>query len=271
MNKFRFLEWEVYKDSKALFAQVLEIVQRLPREHRYELGGQITRSAFSIVLNIAEGSGKSSDRELNRFIDVALGSANETLAAIDVFHDNNFITEEKFGEIYRRLDSISNQLGGFKRQISRKSSVVQAVSRTGRRSSETGVSLYIAFMIMTVLLGMALGVSTLLISEIGFLKGIGNSVFAFYATDTGVERALYLDTTLCAQEEEEDRASCLEDEFDSVGASPPGSIQLSNGASYQLTAEAPGEGNCPGSAGYSYCVKSAGTFEEAARAVRIGR
>ena len=136
------------------------------------------------------------------------------------------------------------------------------------KTEERGISLYLAFMIMTLLLGIALGASALLMAEISILKGIGHSVFAFYATDAGVERALYLDTTLCV--EEEDRAGCLEEQFDAIGASPPaGSIGLSNGASYQLEAETPGAGGCPADSGY--CVKSTGSFQDARRAVRGAR
>ena len=38
MNKFRFLNWKVYKDSQELFALVLNLVKKLPKEYRFELG-----------------------------------------------------------------------------------------------------------------------------------------------------------------------------------------------------------------------------------------
>lgn len=117
MNKFRFLEWQVYKDSKELMPIILKIVKNMPKEYRFELGSQIIRSAFSIILNIAEGSGKVSDKELNRFIEISLGSVNETLAASDVLKDNNLITAHEFKDIYGRLHSISSQLGGFKKKL----------------------------------------------------------------------------------------------------------------------------------------------------------
>ena len=119
MNKFRFLNWKVYKEAKELLSLILKLVKKLPREYRYELGSQIIRSAFSIILNIAEGSGKTSDKELNRFIDIALGSANETLAAVDVLKENGLVTAEEFDEVYKKLESISNQLGGFKKKLVR--------------------------------------------------------------------------------------------------------------------------------------------------------
>lgn len=117
MNKFRFLEWKVYKEAKKLLNLILKRVGKLPREYRFELGSQIIRSALSIILNIAEGSGKSSDKEMNRFFEISLGSVNETLAAIDVLKDNKLINDNEFNDLYNKLSSISNQLGGFKKTL----------------------------------------------------------------------------------------------------------------------------------------------------------
>lgn len=121
MNKFRFLEWEIYRSAKELLRLIFQIVKKLPKEYRFEIGSQIIRSALSIALNIAEGSGKNSDRELNRFLDIAVGSINETLAGVDILKDNQFIEVEEFEEVRARLLSIASQIGGFKKKLLQKS------------------------------------------------------------------------------------------------------------------------------------------------------
>ncbi|HWR72298.1 MAG TPA: four helix bundle protein [Nitrospirota bacterium] len=118
MKPFRFLEWQVYKDSKTLFRLVHDIVGKLPKELRYDLGGQIIRACSSVIFNIAEGSGKKSDKELNRYFDIALGSLNETVAGVDVLLDNGLITSELFGDVVQKAEAISKQLGGFKKKLS---------------------------------------------------------------------------------------------------------------------------------------------------------
>lgn len=117
MNKFRFLQWPVYNEAKQLVFEVLGLVKKLPKEYRFELGSQVVRSSFSIVLNIAEGGGRISDKELNRFLDIALGSVYETLAAIDVLKDSSLVTEKDFQNILNKLRNISDQLGGFKKKL----------------------------------------------------------------------------------------------------------------------------------------------------------
>ena len=56
---------------------------------------------------------------------------------------------------------------------------------------EKGVSLYLALIIMAILLAIGLGISTIIISQMKMIEGMGDSVVAFHAADTGIERALY--------------------------------------------------------------------------------
>ena len=59
---------------------------------------------------------------------------------------------------------------------------------------EKGVSLYLALIIMSVLLAIALGISTIILSQMKMITGMGDSVVALYAADTGIEVALDDDT-----------------------------------------------------------------------------
>lgn len=107
----------MYKDAKVLFSFLLKIVRGLPKEFRFEMGSQLTRAGFSVILNIAEGSGKRSDKDMNRYFDIALGSLFEVLAAVDVLKENNFVSEEEFDTVLSMVDNISRQLGGFKKTL----------------------------------------------------------------------------------------------------------------------------------------------------------
>jgi four helix bundle protein len=117
MQTFRFLDWKVYKDSQILFTNILDIVKNLPKEHRFDIGNQCIRSALSVPLNIAEGSGKYSDREFNRFIEISLGSLYETVACVDTMHRNKFIDDVAFDKVKHQSFEIANQLGGFKKKL----------------------------------------------------------------------------------------------------------------------------------------------------------
>lgn len=117
MKKFRFLEWKIYKDANELFSYLLKVVKKLPKEFRFELGSQLIRAGLSVILNIAEGSGKNSDKELNRYLGISLGSLYEVFAIVDVLKNNKFITQEQFDFLLNKINNISDQIGGFKKKL----------------------------------------------------------------------------------------------------------------------------------------------------------
>lgn len=140
-------------------------------------------------------------------------------------------------------------------------------TKNSKLKTQRGVSLYMAFMVMTMLFGIGLGMSSLLLSQLDTLKGVGYSVLAFYATDAGVERAIYEDNKTCASiQDMKKHVKCLADE---IAAIPAGELALSNGATFALLVEAGGQGGCP--SGHDYCVKSVGFYQQTRRAVRMGR
>ncbi len=117
MNQFRFRDWKVYSDTQALFTILLKISSVLPKEYRFSLGEQLIRAGLSIVLNIAEGSGKHSAKETCRFFDIALGSAYEVLACCDSLRNNDLLGTKELLDIETRIDSICRQLGGLKKKF----------------------------------------------------------------------------------------------------------------------------------------------------------
>jgi len=57
--------------------------------------------------------------------------------------------------------------------------------------AQRGIAVYLAIVIMTVILAIGLGTSTILIGQLKISRGIENSVVALYAADTGIEHILY--------------------------------------------------------------------------------
>lgn len=117
MNEFKFTEWAVHADAKDSVKEIYNLTSKFPQNFKYELGSQINRSAISVVLNIAEGSGKNSDRELNRFFDIAIGSVYETVAGLDLAYNNGLISLKEFDALSEKFRNIARQLGGFKKKL----------------------------------------------------------------------------------------------------------------------------------------------------------
>ena len=58
-------------------------------------------------------------------------------------------------------------------------------------NSQKGVALYFSMIIMTIILALALGISTLIVGQFKMVGEMGYSVAAFYGADTGLEEGLY--------------------------------------------------------------------------------
>ena len=59
-----------------------------------------------------------------------------------------------------------------------------------REQNNKGVILFLALVIMTISLAIGLGLSALLVRQMKTSEEMKNSIIAFYAADTGIERAL---------------------------------------------------------------------------------
>jgi hypothetical protein len=109
------------------------------------------------------------------------------------------------------------------------------------KNGEKGVSLLLSILVSAILLAIALGIATILVGQVRVLRGMENSVQAFFAADTGIERALY------------------------EGGSVSG--VLPNGATYTVQLLLPG----PECTAFSYCLRAVGIFRDARRAIEINR
>jgi four helix bundle protein len=73
-----YKELKVWEKAHPFTLQVYEATKNFPKEELYSLTNQLRRSAASVPANIAEGCGKKSNLELAHYLNIALGSSNES-------------------------------------------------------------------------------------------------------------------------------------------------------------------------------------------------
>jgi len=71
---------------------------------------QLGRASFSIILNIAEGSIKSSTKDKKNYFIIARASVIECVAVIDVMQDDVKIDKETYQRNLQLADEISRML-----------------------------------------------------------------------------------------------------------------------------------------------------------------
>ena len=114
MNSFRKLN--VYITAKELVKQVYALLKKFPKEEQYALCDQLRRAVISIPSNIAEGSGRESQKDQMHFYTIAYGSLMETLSQLDVASDLGYITNEELEKMEIMINEEAKMIAGLIRK-----------------------------------------------------------------------------------------------------------------------------------------------------------
>lgn len=111
MKDFRDLT--VWEKSHKLALKIYKITTNFPRNELYGLTSQIRRSCASIPANIAEGCGRSRDKELARFLEIAIGSSSELEYQLLLSHDLGFIKDSDFKSLTAETVEVKKMMISF--------------------------------------------------------------------------------------------------------------------------------------------------------------
>lgn len=106
---FDFEKLEVYKKAKAFNKDILALMKNVQSIDAVTKN-QLRRASLSIVLNIAEGTGRFSKADKRHFYIMSRGSAFECVAIFDVMKDETILNEEEFTQFYGKADELSRML-----------------------------------------------------------------------------------------------------------------------------------------------------------------
>ena len=115
MEGQRFRKLKVWEKAVDFIESIYRSTAVFPKEEMYGLTNQIKRSAVSIALNIAEGSGTESDKEFNRYLTIALSSAYEVMCGIELAKRLQFIKDDESSELLKNVDEVSAMITGLKK------------------------------------------------------------------------------------------------------------------------------------------------------------
>jgi len=103
----RFEAWKLAHDfALVIYAQT----KSWPSDERYGLTSQIRRSAFSVAVNIVEGSARRGRKEFARFLDIAFASMMETGYTLRFARDLKLISPEAYDQVEAQREAASRML-----------------------------------------------------------------------------------------------------------------------------------------------------------------
>lgn len=118
MKYNRFEETPIWQDARKFVTDIYKLLagSKLLRND-YSLCDQLKRAAYSIMLNIAEGFERGTNKDFAHFIDFAKGSAGEVRSILYIMLDNNYIDKSQFDSLLEKIEKISTQLSNFKKYL----------------------------------------------------------------------------------------------------------------------------------------------------------
>jgi len=110
-----FRELIIWKESISLVKKIYILTSQLPSDERFGLISQINRSSISIPSNIAEGSGRTTEKEFSRFLEISMSSSYELETQLILISE---LYEINIEDVIMDLKSIQFKIGAFKRTLS---------------------------------------------------------------------------------------------------------------------------------------------------------
>ena len=100
---FKFETLEVWKKAISYADELLEIAENLPQGYQFSLSDQLKRAGISVPNNIAEGSGRSSEK----------GSTYETINLLKIALNRKLVSQETYDQLYAKAEEIAKMLSGL--------------------------------------------------------------------------------------------------------------------------------------------------------------
>lgn len=110
---FKFEELRIYQEALKFVNYVYTVTDKWPKNEAFGLTDQFRRAAVSIVLNIAEGSGRTR-KDFRHFLDISRSSCYECVAITSIAKSRKYVADSEHDEIYEWCEKLSRTLSALK-------------------------------------------------------------------------------------------------------------------------------------------------------------
>ena len=108
-----YKDLRVWKQSVDLALEIYRYTQNFPKNELYGLTSQLRRAAVSVPSNIAEGKGRSSDKELILFLHHSRGSLLELETQVFIASELAYIEESQAKHLLSQVEDLAKALNAL--------------------------------------------------------------------------------------------------------------------------------------------------------------
>jgi len=108
---------KAWKLADDLVILIYTVTKNFPSDERYALTSQVRRAAYSVSANISEGAGRRTTKDFVRFLDMAMGSANEVGYFCHLAHRLGYLNASSFLELTAQVEAVGKCLSSYIRAV----------------------------------------------------------------------------------------------------------------------------------------------------------
>jgi four helix bundle protein len=108
---------KVWQKAHQIVINIYKITKLFPKEELFCLVSQIRRAAISIPANIAEGAGRGSRIDFNRFLQISFGSISELEYELMLSNELGYINKDSYKKIEASIEEVKKMLSGLIKSI----------------------------------------------------------------------------------------------------------------------------------------------------------
>ena len=101
-----FKDLLLWQEAHQAVLKIYKLSEDFPKTEMFGITSQLRRAAVSMPCNIAEGCGRYTSKDFANFLQIALGSTNETDYLTLLAKDLNYLSESEYLTIQEQLNKV---------------------------------------------------------------------------------------------------------------------------------------------------------------------
>ncbi|MES2266423.1 MAG: four helix bundle protein [Bacteroidota bacterium] len=115
--RHNFKSLKVWQKAMDLTDMTFDFCKELPANERYNLIDQINRCSCSVPSNIAEGSGKNTNKHFAEFLSISISSSFELETQLLISERRKYGSEEKLRSCLELLSEVQRMIFSFREYV----------------------------------------------------------------------------------------------------------------------------------------------------------
>ena len=112
-----YQELKVWQKATDLAIVIYKLTSTYAQSEQFNLTLQMRKSVVSVPSNIAEGAGRNTNKDFDRFLSIALGSIFELQTQLIISLRLDYLNQQSYEDINEKIEEIKKMIWGLSKKL----------------------------------------------------------------------------------------------------------------------------------------------------------